>query len=333
MIFDVLKYKSLKANTMKIKLIGLFLTILSTISYSNAQSKIEIHEGSGSFITRGGKGHENIDLTVYYHKPKKFNKFTKVLLVIPGSGRNGDSYRDSWIQTSEKHNVLILSPSYPEKNYNYGGYHLGNMITVFDISKGVSYKKGTNQVWMDENEVEFNINSNSKTWIYNDFDRIFSIAKKSLKFQAKKYDMFGHSAGGQILHRFAIFYPQSKADRILASNAGSYTPTAYQTNFPFGIKNTNTKKRNLKKSFKKNLTIFLGELDNANENGGKMLRSKTVDIQGTHRLARGTYFYNHSLQTAKKLGFKYNWKLKIIPNIGHSQRKMAKAASIFLYGN
>ena len=316
---------------MRIKIIRLLLTILSTINYSNAQNKIEFHEGSGSFTTNGGKGHENVNLTVYYHKPKKFNKLTKVLLVIPGSGRNGDSYRDSWIETSEKHNVLILSPSYPENNYNYGGYHLGNMITVLDISKGFSYKKGTNQVWMDEDVAEFNFNSKQEEWIYSDFDRIFSTAKKSLKFKAKKYDMFGHSAGGQILHRFAIFYPQSKANRILASNAGSYTPTEYQTNFPFGIKNTNTKKRNLKKSFRKKLTIFLGELDNVNENGGKMLRSKTVDIQGTHRLSRGTYFYNHSLQTAKELGFKYNWKLKVIPGIGHSQRKMAKAAAKHLY--
>ncbi|MFT4577147.1 MAG: pimeloyl-ACP methyl ester carboxylesterase [Polaribacter sp.] len=318
---------------MKIKIIGLFLTILSTISYSTAQNKVEINEGSGSFIIQGGKGFENINLTVHYHKPKKFNKSTKVLIVIPGSGRNSDSYRDSWIQTSEKHNVLILSPSYPEKNYNYGGYHLGNMITVLDLRKGFSYKKGTNQVWMDENVAEFNFNTDSKTWIYSDFDRIFSIAKKTLKFKAKKYDMFGHSAGGQILHRFAIFYPQSKANRILASNAGSYTPTEYQTNYPFGIKNTNTKKKNLKKSFRKNLTIFLGELDNADENGGKMLRSKTVDIQGTHRLARGTYFYNHSLKTAKELNFKYNWKLKVIPGIGHNQRKMAKAAAKYLYDN
>ena len=123
---------------------------------------------------------------MYYHKPKKFNKSTKVLLVIPGSGRNGDDYRDSWIQTSEKHNVLILSPSYPEKNYNYGGYHLGNMITDFDESIGISLKKNTNQYWLDESVAKFNFNADSKAWIYSDFDRIFSITKKNLKLKATK---------------------------------------------------------------------------------------------------------------------------------------------------
>ncbi len=79
--------------------------------------------------------------------------------------------------------------------------------------------------------------------------------------------------------------------------------------------------------------MFLGELDNADENGGKMLRSKTVDIQGTHRLARGTYFFNKGLETAESLNTKYNWKLKIIAGVGHNQRKMAKAAAIYLYEN
>ncbi len=323
---------------MNIKIVTFVVTIvIGFVNYSFAQNNtsqsIQINEGSGSFIINGGKGHENADLTVYYHKPKKFNDSTKVLLVIPGSGRNGDDYRDSWVQTSEKHNVLILSPSYPEKNYNYGGYHLGNMITDFDESIGVTLKKNTNQFWMDESVAKFNFNTDSSVWIYSDFDRIFSIAKNSLKFKAKKYDAFGHSAGGQILQRFAIFYPQSKADRILASNAGSYTPTDYQANFPFGIKNTNTKQKNLKKAFRKDLIMFLGELDNADEKGGKILRSKTVDIQGTHRLARGTYFYNKGLETAQSLNTKYNWKLKIIPGVGHNQRKMAKAAAIYLYEN
>ena len=318
---------------MKIKIIGLIALFLCSISIATAQTKTVINEGSGSFTINGGKGHENIELTVYYHKPKNFTKKTKVLLVIPGSGRNGDSYRDSWIKTSEKHNVLILSPSYPEKHYPYDAYHLGGIIKDLDLTKGVIFKKNSNQVLLDENVVEFKLNRNSNEWIYSDFDRIFMIAKKSLKLNAKKYDMFGHSAGGQILHRFTIFYPQSKADRILASNAGSYTTTDYNTNYPNGIKNTDTKKSNLRKSFKKKLTIFLGELDNADEKGGLILRSKTVDIQGTHRLARGTYFYRHSLQTAKELNYKYNWKLKVIPGVGHSQRKMAKAAAKYLYKN
>jgi len=312
-------------------------TIIGLINYSFAQNNtspsIQINEGSGSFIINGGIGHEDDLITIHYHKPSNMTSKSKILIVIPGSGRNGDGYRDSWIETSEKHSVLILSPSYAEKDYNYGDYHLGGMVKDIDPRKGFTYKKNSNQVILDEDIVEFALNKDSSQWIYHDFDRIFKIVKDVVQSKQKQYDMFGHSAGGQVLHRFALIYPNSKADRILASNAGSYTTSDVDTSFPFGLKNIDVSNKSLKKAFKKNLVVFLGELDNADENGGLLLRSKTVDKQGTHRLARGTHFYNQGMETAQSLNTKSNWKLKIIPGVGHSQRKMAKAAAKYLYEN
>lgn len=313
----------------------LFITACFGFNFAFAQShssqNIQIDEGSGSFQIRGGAGHEDDLITIYYHKPKNMSSNTKILMVIPGSGRNGDSYRDSWIETSEKHNILILSPSYPEKDYPYGDYHLGGIVKDLNLTKGITFKKNSNQVLMDEDKVEFSINKDANQWIFNDFDRFFTIAKKATKSKQRKYDMFGHSAGGQILHRFALMSPNSKANRILASNAGSYTSTDKNTNFPFGIKNIDISKKSLKKAFQKNLVLFLGELDNASETGGRILRSKTADKQGTHRLARGNYFYNHSAETAKNLNMKFNWKLVVIPDVGHNQKEMAKAAAKYLY--
>lgn len=313
----------------------LIIAFIGLISYSFGQKDtveaIKINEGSGFFQITGGIGHENDTITVHYHKPKNFTSKSKVLMVIPGAGRNGDSYRDSWIEASEKHSVLILSPAYAEKNYSYADYHLGGLIKELDMRKGVTFKKNSNQVHLDEDIVKFIPNKDSNQWIYNDFDRIFLIAKRTVKSKQQKYDMFGHSAGGQILHRFALIYPNSKANRILASNAGSYTLPNTNAVVPFGLKNTGIDNKILKKSFKKHLVIFLGELDNADEKGGRLLRSKTTDKQGTHRLARGTYFYKNSAETAEMLKTKFNWKLKIISGVGHNQRKMAKAAAIYLY--
>ena len=312
---------------------ALFSCMNISFAQNNTIKTIEINEGSGSFQITGGIGHENDTITVYYHKPKNLSSKSKTLIVIPGSGRNGDSYRDSWIATSEKHSVLILSPSYAEKDYPYDAYHLGGIVKDLDLRKGVIFKKNSNQVLLDEDVVEFKLNIDAKQWVYHDFDRIFNLAKKTLKLKARTYDMFGHSAGGQILHRFVLFHPNSKANRILASNAGSYTLPEMETAFPNGLKNTGINNKNLKKSFKKQLVIFLGELDNADERGGLLLRSKTVDKQGTHRLSRGTYFYNNGIMKAKALKFKHNWKLKVIKGVGHNQRKMAKAAAAYLYEN
>ena len=307
-------------------LISLFVTQILF-----AQS-ITVNKGSGSFKINGSSNHKTDSITIFYHKPENFTQSSKILMVIPGAGRNADDYRDSWVEASEKYSLLIVSPSYPEQEYNYGDYHLGGIVKDLNLSKGVSFIKGTNQVHIDENVIEFNVNDNKEDWIFNDFDRIFKLVKKATRSNQRKYDMFGHSAGGQILHRFALFYPNSKADRILASNAGTYTLPDYKTNFPFGMKNADINQKRLKYSFKKKLTLFLGELDNDSETRGRMLRSETADKQGTNRLDRGKNFYKFSEELSKDLRMKFNWKLEVIPNVGHNQKKMAKAASDYLYG-
>lgn len=310
----------------------LFVWLMS-IPLSLAQD-IELQEGSGSFVIEGHARHLSDSIAVFYHKPKNFSQNSKILLVIPGAGRNADDYRDAWIEASEKYNVLIVSPSYPEKTYDYGAYHLAGVVQDLDLSKGVSFKKGTNQVHVDEQVVAFKVTDNKEDWLFSDFDRLFQLVKKVTKSKQKKYDMFGHSAGGQILHRLVLFHPSSKADRVLAGNSGTYTfPDFASASFPFGMKNVNVDQAKLKKTFQKQLVLFLGALDDDTETRGRMLRSKTADQQGTNRLDRGKSFYGYSKNLASSSGLEFNWKMEIVPDTGHDYRKMSEAAAAYLYGN
>ncbi len=313
--------------------IKLLLLFFSALLFGQDQKlpPVKLNSGSGHFYMVGGVGHETDTITIYYHKPKTFSTKTRVLLVVPGAGRNGDDYRDAWTEISERYDVLVLSPSYPETKYPYANYHLGSTVKDVNIYKGITFKRNSNQVFMDENAIGFNVNNNTKEWIYNDFDRIFETVKLNLRLEQEQYDMFGHSAGGQVLHRFALLFPNSKANRILASNAGSYTVPDDNVSFPFGLKNIEISRTSLAKSFQKKLVVFLGEEDNENEKGGLLLRSTTVDKQGLHRLARGTYFYTKSTEFAKQHQYNSKWKLVTIPNVGHNQRKMAAAAAAYLY--
>jgi len=295
-------------------------------------NEITIEEGSGEFLIEGGNGKKEKAIRVHYHKPINFHPNSKVLIVVPGAGRNGDSYRDAWIEESEKYGVLILSPMYQEEDYDYGAYHMGGLIYNLNLDSSATYDENSNKVFLDEEKFSFEINTNSKEWIYHDFDRIFEAVVNAVGSKETAYDIFGHSAGGQILHRFPIFQANSKANRILASNAGSYTLPDFQSELPFGIKNTILSKENIRASFKKDLVLFIGELDNENEAGGLMLRSPSVDKQGVHRLERGKYFFNKSKDIAQKMGTDFNWKLEIIPNVGHDHRKMGDAAAKYLYG-
>jgi len=72
-------------------------------------------------------------------------------------------------------------------------------------------------------------------------------------------------------------------------------------------------------------------MDNENEKGGSFLRSTTADKQGLYRLERGKNFYRQSKAVAEKMKLEFNWKLIIVPNVGHNQREMGNAAAKYLY--
>lgn len=293
---------------------------------------IDIQTGSGHFWMEGGKGHEDDTLKVFYHKPKNFSPDSQVLLVIPGAGRNGDSYRDAWIPESETYSLLILSPMYPEKAYGFEDYHLCGLITDSNLRNSIEYLDQTNIAQLNEEQFQFTINPHSDEWIFKDFDRIFDLATEALQSNRQTYDMFGHSAGGHILHRFALFHTPSKADRILASNPSFYTLASLEYPFPFGLKDAPIAPEALQHAFSKKLVVLLGELDNEDETGGTFLRSTTADKQGLHRLARGNFFFDLAATTAKEAQYPFNWELVVVPDVGHNHRLMGDAAGEYLHG-
>ncbi len=287
---------------------------------STAINAISLKEGSGNFLIEGGAGHTEKMIQVFYHRPRTFNQHSKVLMVLPGAGRNGDTYRDAWVAASEEHDVLVLSLHYSEAHYpRFWNYNLAGMLT--DVKINAERTAIT----------DFRVVSNPKDWIYDDFDRIFHLVKNEFHLKNDSYDLFGHSAGGQLAHRFAIFKPMSKANRILASNAGWYTVPDATENFPTGLKNSCRSLADV--DFGTGLVLFLGEQDDADETRGDLRHNQALDKQGLHRLERGRYFYEVAKRAAKVSASEFHWKLEMVPNVGHDYKKMSKAAARYLYAN
>ena len=296
------------------------------LSYQNTRpapvNSIRIDSGSGNFVAKGGLGHEEKAITVFYHKPKNFTRRSPVLIVVPGAGRNGSDYRDAWVDASERHGVLILSPQYAEKEYpQFWSYNLGGMLTNVEISR-------------DQSRIlHFDVNRNPNDWIFGDFDRIFSDVRDHLGLERTTYDMFGHSAGGQVLHRLTLFHPENEADRILAGNSGWYTVPTFGDSFPYGLGNSTATAEQVVKALQAELVVFLGELDNESETRGDLVRTPEVDVQGISRTQRGRYFFRKAMETTETLNVQFNWKLKVVPNVGHDIQRMSEAAAEYLYSD
>jgi len=293
--------------------------------------EIDLKIGSGVFLLRDSKNEKDISFNVYYHKPQNFSDTSKILLVIPGAGRDGDEYRDAWVGNSEKYNVLILSPMLEEEHFPFEDYHLCGLITDLNLEEAVEYIDGTNQVQLNDEEFSFKINLDKEKWIFNRFDKIFDLVVKSIGSKQTSYDIFGHSAGGQILHRMALLHQSLNVNNLIAANSGFYTLPNVESQLPFGLHGLNITSNDLVKTFSNNLTILAGELDNANETNGTLLRSSIADEQGTHRLARAKYFYNFSKSKAAVLGADFKWNIETVPQVGHNHKLMGNAAAKILY--
>ena len=185
---------------------------------------------------------------------------------------------------------------------------------------------------MNDDDIEFSFVKTRSNWLFDDFDLIFTTMKSFLGTDQTNYDLFGHSAGGQILHRFAIFKPDSEANRIVAANSGFYTLPDTSADFPFGTKGTSITQNDINKSFANKLVILLGEYDDASEKRGTMLHTPSADAQGLGRFERGMYFYTHSQKMAKSSKRPFHWQLKLVEGVGHDYKKMGVVAAELLYG-
>ncbi len=295
--------------------------------------KLEIHTGSGNFIFQHGLSHPDKPIIVFYHKPAGFGPDSPILLVVPGAGRNAWDYRDAWIQASEDHGVLVLAPSFDEHQYDFASYHLGGIVSNLELRNVEREDEGAapSVYRLKDEDLVFTVNNNRDEWIFGDFDSIFRRVVAVTGSRQQTYDIFGHSAGGQILHRLAIFKPDSLAGRIVAANSGFYTIPSHEVALPFGVGGTEISSNDLVKAFSENLVLLLGEADNQSETRGTMLHTPTVDRRGRGRLSRGKYFYRESRRQAESLGATFNWRIEVVRDVGHDYRLMGQAAAEYLY--
>lgn len=294
-------------------------------------NEVTIEPGKGAFKITDSRDSAH-HITVHYYSPQRLTEQTSVLMVIPGSGRDGDEYRNAWTDAAEQYNLLVLSPVFNADDYPFNDYHLGGLVRNANLLSLAEPVKGTNRVFLDEDRLVISYQTRMEKWLFAELDRIFIRATTATGTGQATYDLFGHSAGGHILHRMALFHQSPHVNRMLASNASFYTLPDTSLAFPFGLKDSPFKIINLQTAFQRKLTVFLGEEDDAEETGGIFLVSASADEQGAHRLERGKYFYQAAREKAGAAGLPFNWQLEVVPGVGHDFRLMSRAAAEYLYG-
>ena len=250
----------------------------------------------------------NKPFNIHYYIPSTINQTTApILFIFPGTDRNADDYLETWITLADQKGVMVFAFEFS--------------VDYYPMS--TNYQTG---FILDENG---NLN-NEDVWTFSVIEPVFDFIKTSLVNNTNSYNMFGHSAGGQFVHRFVQFKPNSRVNYAISANAGWYTVPDTSVDFPYGLKNTGISNEDLQNSYLKNLEIHLGQNDN-DPNDPALRKTPEANSQGLYRLSRGRYFVNQSDSISQSLNFPSSWVKKELENIGHEQQKMAVFAAQEMY--
>lgn len=283
------------------------LALLTLVGAANAVEVIETE--SDRFIHVDRSSGDIREISVYYHRPEGFTDTSPILFVMHGNSRAVVRYWRQWKDQAYRYNALVLAPEFDK--FDFPGslsYHSGGM---YDIGTG------------DEKP--------RYQWTFSIIERIFEQARRLTGSKRKKFMLYGHSAGGQFVHRYLTFTGGPKVDRAVAANPGWYTLPSLDIEFPYGIGDSPATAGNLKPLFATDLTILLGEDDTRQTSS--LRQTAEAMAQGPHRLARGKYYFATGKSIAKRMGLTFNWRLETVPGVGHSNGGMAPAAARILLGH
>lgn len=270
-----------------------------------AQAAETFGSGAGSFLFSAWPGPS---IAVHTFAPENADRESPIVFVMHGQGRNASDYRDNWIAIANQRRTIIIAPEFDARRFpRTSGYALGGLSDPDD-------------------EARFRMMPASPI---NAIEPLFDEVCTRLGRTCGSYALFGHSAGGQFAHRFAMFARPQRASHIVAANAGWYTFPSATIPFPYGLAGADLGVDSLREVFARRLTILLGreDIDTQSEN---LRRTLEALAQGPHRLARGEHFFAAARDEAARIGAPFAWRLAFAPGVAHDNAAIASFAADIL---
>lgn len=263
--------------------------------------------GPGQFVLVGSTAVPR-DISVFYHRPAAWSPETgRILFVLHGNARDGESYRNSWLGEGDRYRVLIVVPQFDKAGFpGSAQYAQGGLV---DPETGAARPPGK--------------------WTFTILGRVVAEVRSRTSAARKGIFLYGHSAGGQFVHRYLTFTRGEGVERAVAANAGWYTLPSFEIDFPYGLRGSPADPDSLPQVFARPLVILLGEDDT--KRTGSLRQTAEADAQGPNRLARGRSYFAAAQRAAAALGAPFAWRLATVPGVGHSNAGMAPAAARALF--
>jgi poly(3-hydroxybutyrate) depolymerase len=251
--------------------------------------------------------HPTRPLEVNFYRPAAHGPDDPVVIVQHGMMRNGDDYRDFWIEAAEKHKVLIAAPTFGNEHFPKAeGYNNGLVIAADGAI------------------------TPSQDWLYSVPARVFAALRTSGVTRREQARLFGHSAGGQFVHRLLATQSHAPFEAAMAANSGWYTLPTLEKRFPEGLAGLGLDEDALARWFAYPMVIFAGDQDIDMSDPNLPAQVEAL-AQGPMRYARAHFMLDFAQREAKRLGIALNWQLVSVPGVGHDGAAMSRAAAAWWF--
>jgi poly(3-hydroxybutyrate) depolymerase len=245
-------------------------------------------------------------IRVWTYEPPGAGPDAAVVFVLHGVRRNGEEYREPWIPLCQQYHCVALVPEFSARDWpGSRSYNNGNVRD--ETGKPLPQER----------------------WAFSAIDEIFAHYKDRSRNRTARYFIFGHSAGGQFVHRMALLRPDAAFAVAVAANPGAYTMPSWDVSWPFGMREAPADEAKLRAALSRRLVVLLGDRD-IDPNDSQLPRSPEAMAQGPHRFARGHRFFDEARAAAARLGVPLRWQLQVVPGVAHDNKKMAPAAAALM---
>jgi dienelactone hydrolase len=242
-------------------------------------------------------------LLLYSARPRHFDGDTPIVIVHHGVGRNGRDYRDYWLRLVDEAGVLAVAIEFTEQAFpDYLWYHFGNR---HDESGKPNPRE---------------------QWTYGIDDRLFAALREQGLTRREQYGLFGHSAGGQFVHRMLSFGYRERVAVAVSANAGTYAMPDLDIAWPFGLGETELDAEALRPVLEFPLTVMTGTRD-TKTTGRYFPKGPRSMRQGAHRHERAHNYVRAGHAAAEALNTRCAWRVINVPDVGHDGDRMSVAAA------
>lgn len=284
---------------MRLTVATAFILSAATPCVAQTTSVAQMPDTLGSFEFYDVRGDVNRPLKVWYSRPSGSKAATRVVFLLHGSSRTGQQAQQLGAPFARTGDFVLIAPEFSEEHYPE---------TVYDFG-GVTDPAG--RVRPDS------------AWSLNVIEHLFDAVRKAIPSVDSTYDIVGHSAGGQFVHRLVLFVPQARFRRAVVSSPGRFAMPTWQARFPYGLIGSPADSNALRKAFSRDVVIILGDRDVADQT--RQREPETI-AQGKNRLARGLRFFATAAEQAFDLGVPLGWQLQIVHGVDHDPPRMVRAA-------